>query len=154
MTMIRLGRAAGASALVLAVMASAGCGTIQRVYKGPVVVMPNLCSDLNASIYFERDSAALTREAKALLRGAAAQAESCKFTNVQVYGLSDPVGAPAANIALSERRAEAVTKELARLGFSQVTFKLIAAGSAGSITPSGEIQPLRRRADIIFSAAS
>jgi len=148
-------RIAGAGALVLAMSAMAGCGSLRPPppYTGPMVAMPNPCADLNASIYFERDSAALTREAKDVLRGAAAQAENCRFTTVQVFGLSDPVGAPAANIRLSERRAEAVTQELARLGFTQVTFKLVAAGENGARTLSGEVEPLRRRADIIFSGA-
>lgn len=145
------GPIAGAGALVLAALSAAGCGVIDKPYDGPVVAMANPCADLTASIYFDRDSATLTREAEQVLRGSAAQAESCRFQTVNVYGLSDPVGAPAANIALSKRRAEAVTRELARLGFSAVTFKLVAAGSAGSMTPSGEVQPLRRRADIIFS---
>ena len=146
-------RATGAGALVLAISTTAGCGTLPTPYRGPAVVTPNMCADLSASIYFDRDSAALTREAKELLRGAAAQAESCRFSVVQVYGLSDPVGAPGANIALSERRADVVRKELARLGFGQVTFNLIAGGETGAITPSGEVQPLRRRADVIFSGS-
>jgi peptidoglycan-associated lipoprotein len=141
-------------AIVLALGGVAGCSSLPMPgrYEGPAVVMPNSCENLTASIYFDRDSAALTKDAKALLRAAAAQAESCNFETVEVYGLSDPVGAPAANLALSKRRAEVVTGELAKLGFNEVTFKLLAAGETGAITPTGEVQPLRRRADVIFSA--
>lgn len=142
----------GAGALMLAIAASAGCSVLpEKPYTGPLVTTLNPCADLTASIYFDHDSAALTREAREVLRGAAAQAESCRFSTVNVFGLSDPVGAPAANAALSERRAEAVTQELARLGFNEVTFKLMAAGEIGAIMPGGEVQPLRRRADVIFS---
>ena len=145
-----LGRVARAGAVIVTLTAMAGCGTLRAPYTGPVVSVPDVCADLSATIYFERDSAALTREATAVIRGAAAQAESCHFRNVDVFGLSDPVGSPAANIALSQRRAEAVSKELSRLGFTEVTFKLVAGGDAGAMTASGEVQPLRRRADIVF----
>jgi peptidoglycan-associated lipoprotein len=149
--MRKIGRMAGAGALVLAL---AACGTPPgpSIYKGPVVAATDACSDLTASIYFARDSAALTRDGKAVLQGAAAQAESCNFRDVEIYGLSDPVGAPAANVALSKRRAEVVTAELARLGFAEVTFKLVAAGETGAVMPTGEVEPLRRRVDIIFGA--
>ena len=85
-------------------------------------------------------------------RAIAAQAEACRFNDDNVYGLSDPVGAPAANVALSERRAETVTTELARLGFTEVTFKLVAGGETGAVMPTGDVEPLRRRVDIIFGA--
>ncbi len=139
-----------AGAIALALL-TAGCASIGGGYDGPVVETPDNCSDLTASVYFDRDSASLTRDARQVLRLIAAQAESCRFTEVNVYGLSDPVGAPAANVALSERRADTVQMELARLGFDEVTFKVVAAGEAGAVTPQGEIQPLRRRVDIIFS---
>ena len=149
--MTRLHQIAGLSALTLALAATAGCGVLPKTYRGPAVVTPDQCENLTASIYFDRDSAKLTRDGGQVLRGAAAQAESCRFKTVTVHGLSDPVGSPAANLALSERRAEVVTKELARLGFTAVTFKLLAGGEAGATTASGEVQPLRRRADVTFS---
>jgi outer membrane protein OmpA-like peptidoglycan-associated protein len=137
----------GALALLASGCAANGLGG----YDGPVVAAPDSCIDRTASIYFNRDSATLTTDARQVLRMVAAQAESCQFTEVDVYGLSDPVGAPAANRALSDRRAQAVTSELARLGFDEVTFKLVAAGEEGAMTETGEVRPLRRRVDIIFS---
>lgn len=148
-------RLAGLGALLLVAGVAAGCETIpgsQAPYTGPVVAAPSNCTDATASIYFERDSASLTRDAREVLRAIAAQAEACRFQAVTVYGLSDPVGAPAANVALSKRRAETVTRELAGLGFNEVTFRLVAAGEAGAVMPTGEVQPLRRRVDIIFGA--
>ena len=148
MTKLRL------SATLLAALTVAGCETLgppPQPYTGPVVAMQDTCTDITASIYFERDSAALTRDATQVLRGIAAQAESCGFRTVNVYGLSDTVGTPAANVALSGRRAETVTRELAQLGYNEVTFKLVAAGEAGAAMPTGEVQPMRRRVDIIFS---
>ena len=45
-----------------------------------------------------------------------------------------------------------MTTELARLGFTEVTFKLVAGGETGAVMPTGEVEPLRRRVDIIFGA--
>lgn len=154
--MIRTARARGVAALVLAAAATSGCAGMHRMmrppYSGPMMAMPSSCSNLTVTIYFNRGSYALTREAKEALKIAAAQAESCRFTAVDVYGLSDAVGAPAANIKLSKRRAEAVTGQLATLGFNTVNFKLVAAGEAAAITASGAMEPLRRQADVIFHA--
>ena len=145
---------AGLAAVLMGAAALAACVMPggPPPYTGPVDASPNPCTDITASIYFERDSAALTRDAMQVLRGIAAQAEACRFRNVNVYGLSDPVGAPAANVALSQRRAETVSRELAQLGYTEVTFKLIAAGESGAVMPTGEVEPLRRRVDIIFGA--
>jgi len=155
--MIRTARAGGVAALVLIAAATSGCAgmrqVINRPYSGPVMAMPSNCTDLTATIYFNRGSAVLTREAKDALKIAAAQAESCHFRAVDVYGLSDAVGAPAANLALSKRRAEVVTGTLAQLGFSTVNFKLVAGGEAGAVNVSGAIEPLRRQTDVIFRAA-
>lgn len=153
--MTRLHHLAGVGGALLAAAAMGACQSLpghSQPYAGPIVAAQNTCTDATASIYFEPNSAGLTRDAREVLRAIAAQAEACRFQLVTVYGLTDPVGAPAANVALSERRAEAVTRELSRLGFNEVTFKLVAGGSAGSITPTGEVQPLRRRVDVIFGA--
>ncbi|MGE5500470.1 MAG: OmpA family protein [Ignavibacteriales bacterium] len=144
------------AALVITAAVTSGCASVRDKvhlpYTGPKVMLPNNCTDMTATIYFDRGSATLTRDAKEALKIAAAQAESCGFHAVDVYGLSDAEGAPAANIAISKRRAEAVTRQLASLGFTAVTFKLVAAGEAGAVTPDGEAEPLRRRADVIFRA--
>ena len=152
--MTKLHRMAGLAAMLAGATALAGCETLgpAKPYSGPVVAVADSCTDITASIYFERDSARLNRDAEQVLRAIAAQAEACRFNDVNVYGLSDPVGAPAANVALSERRAETVTTELARLGFTEVTFKLVAGGETGAVMPTGEVEPLRRRVDIIFGA--
>lgn len=111
---------------------------------------PAACDDFSVSIYFDSDSAAVTREARQVLAGAAATARGCTTRNVHVVGLADAVGAPDANLALSKRRAASVTAALARAGFRQVSFEVTAAGDAGAVTGDGEARPLRRRADVRF----
>jgi peptidoglycan-associated lipoprotein len=113
-----------------------------------IEVAPAACEDFTVSIYFERDSAEITREARQVLRGASEMSKGCTAKNVHVVGLADAVGAPDANLALSQRRAGAVSAALAKVGFRNVSFEVTAAGDAGAVTRSGEARPLRRRADV------
>jgi hypothetical protein len=66
---------------------------------------PPACFDTTVAIYFERNSAEVTREAQAVLRSAAQMAKGCTVESVRVVGLADAVGAADANQALSEERA-------------------------------------------------
>lgn len=132
----------GAAALVLS-----GCATVPGFRKAAA---PNPCQDLTVSIYFERDSAAITREARAVLKGAGDMARGCALGQVDVTGLADSVGDPGVNLALSKKRAEAVQGAVQRLGFSTVNFNVGAVGESGAVTASGADRPLRRRADVTF----
>ena len=99
-----------------ALLATAGCAATEgpfRVLRKPVTTAPAVCADFQASLYFDRDSAALTREARMVLDNARAQARDCAVRSVRVVGLADAVGASEANLALSRRRAEAVSQALA-----------------------------------------
>lgn len=130
-------------------VAAAGCASSPwPKSRSQIEALPAACEDFSVSIYFERDSAAVTREARQVLRGAADMAKGCTAKNVHVVGLADAVGAPDANLALSEKRAAAVTGALARVGFRQVSFEVTAGGDAGAVTRDGEARPLRRRADV------
>ena len=141
----------GAAALSLA--ACAETSGPWRTLKKPVAAAGPSCAGFTSSIYFDQDSATLTPEAKMVLSGARAQARGCQVRSVRVIGLADAVGAPAANLALSKRRADAVSSALATHGFGKVDFDLAAVGDAGAVGPSGAATPLRRRADILFDLA-
>jgi len=104
------------------------------------------CEDVNVAIYFEPASAAISREGKAVLRGAATQAKGCTIDRVDVTGLADSVGSSEANMKLSERRAAMVTKTLNGFGLKDV--RVTAAGDSGALTPTGAAAPLRRRAEV------
>lgn len=132
----------GAAALVLG-----GCGTVSRIGRAAV---PNLCQDLTVSIYFKQDSAAITREAQAALRGAGEMARGCALGQVDVTGLADSLGDPEANLVLSKKRADAVRAAVERLGFNTVNFSVGAVGERGATTASGADRPLRRRTDVTF----
>lgn len=140
-------------ALSGAVLALGACAETQgpwRTLRKPVAAATPVCDNFQSSVYFEQDSAALTKEARMVLSGAQAQARGCTVTSVRVLGLADAVGAPQANLALSKRRAETVTSALSKVGFSKVDIDAAAAGDAGAVAASGAANPLRRRADILF----
>jgi outer membrane protein OmpA-like peptidoglycan-associated protein len=130
----------------------AGCAsTSGPKSRSQIVKMAPSCEDFAVQIYFETQSASLTNEARAVLKGAESLATGCKVASVRVVGLADAKGGgPDSNLALSEQRAATVTRALAKMGLRDVAFDVGAAGDAGAITRDGEARPLRRRADIRF----
>lgn len=124
-----------------------GCATVQDA-RARLVRAPARCVDQTVQIYFEPQSAALTREGRLVIDQAAADARGCRVTAVDVVGLADAAGAPDANLELSRRRAEAVAQALAANGLPPAEFRVGAAGQAGAVTPDGRAAPLRRRADV------
>ncbi len=131
----------------------AGCASSNPWPKSrsQIVQMAPACEDFAVQIYFETESAALTNEARSLLKGAEAMTKGCKVASVRVIGLADAKGGgPDSNLALSKKRADTVTRALSKMGLKAVDFEVGAAGDAGAITGNGEARPLRRRADIKF----
>jgi peptidoglycan-associated lipoprotein len=144
------GPAAGGAILALSLgLALGGCantsGGRERIVRAPV-----RCADQTVQIYFEAKSAEVTKEGRAVIVAAAAQARPCKVASVEVLGLTDAVGAADANLELSKRRAESVTAALDAAGLPVGEFKLTALGETGATTADGRARPLRRRADIVL----
>jgi len=121
--------------------------------RSQIVTTAPACEDFAVEIYFERDSAEVTSEARSVLRSAGALTKGCKVDSVRVLGLADAVGTADLNLQLSKQRATAVTDALAKAGFRNVEFDVTAAGDTGSVTGLGEARPLRRRADVRFDLA-
>jgi outer membrane protein OmpA-like peptidoglycan-associated protein len=120
---------------------------------GQLVKAPAHCVDQAVQIYFDADSAELTREGRMVIHQAAGAAAGCRVASVEVIGLADAQGAPNANLELSKRRAAAVAAVLEADGLPAAEFKVGAAGQAGAVTPEGKAAPLRRRADVILHLA-
>ncbi len=118
--------------------------------KGPLIQSASTCADFTQAIYFEAGAAAVTHPAERLLSLAAARSRGCAVTGVAVVGLADAQGDSAANLALSQRRADAVKAALHRHGFDKVDIQTVAAGDAGAQTDAGQNRPVRRRADVTF----
>jgi outer membrane protein OmpA-like peptidoglycan-associated protein len=125
----------------------AACNTVHMPGGPKPAGVANLCEDFTVSIYFDQGTYRMTREGKAVLDSAAGRARGCTIGVVQVTGLADAVGAPDANLQLSERRAASVTQALNRLGFKDV--RVAADGETGAQTMNGADRPLRRRADVV-----
>ncbi|MDO8799277.1 OmpA family protein [Phenylobacterium sp.] len=145
-------RGLGAAVLVVAVL-GAGCTTMTSA-RDRIVKREASCADVTVDIYFEPDSAEVTREGRAVLRAAADQAKGCQVDKVLVLGLADAAGAPAANLELSKQRATSVTKALTATGLPAGEIDLAAAGQSGSVTASGDNRPLRRRADVTLKLST
>ncbi len=145
-------RGLGGAVLVVAIL-GAGCTTLTSG-RDRIVKREASCQDVTVDIYFEPDSAAVTKEGRAVLRAAADQAKGCQIDKVTVLGLADAAGVAAANLELSKQRAASVSKALAATGLPAAEFDLSAAGQAGSVTASGDNRPLRRRADVTLKLST
>ncbi|UTP40022.1 OmpA family protein [Phenylobacterium sp. LH3H17] len=131
---------------LVAGLATAGCAT--RAGRDRIVTATSRCEDVTVQVYFEPDSAQITSEGRAVLAQASTQAKTCRVDRVTVLGLADAAGAPAANLELSKRRAASVSEALAATGLPTAEVDLTAAGQSGATTRTGDLQPLRRRADV------
>jgi peptidoglycan-associated lipoprotein len=90
-------------------------------------------SEVNSTITFEFNSAALTPEAQTVLREQANWIRQFPEIRFRVYGHTDLVGSNAYNKALGLRRAQAVVAYLGSLGVS--TSRLEAVASFGETQP-------------------
>lgn len=145
-----------AVSLAAAALALAACQSARppAPSKGPLIVSASPCVDFTQTLYFEAGSAAVTRPAERLLALAASRSRGCMVTGVAVVGLADSPGDKAANLTLSQLRADAVKASLHRLGFDRVDIQTVAAGDTGAMTMSGQDKPVRRRADVTFHVSA
>ncbi|WP_061170019.1 OmpA family protein [Caballeronia hypogeia] len=102
---------------------------------------------LDGKTNFDFDSAALTLNAKALLERLVAESQGAKFAAVTVEGFTDSSGSDAYNLALSERRAQAVLDYLRDRGLSADRFLAKGYGRANPVasnaTASGRAENRR-----------
>lgn len=137
---------------VLGLVALSACSTV-RDARQRLVREPRACQDVTVPVYFEPNVAQLTPDGRRVIAAAARSARPCRVQGVSVMGLADAAGEPAANLELSKRRAAAVADAIMKAGLPEATFELAAAGQAGAVTSSGEVAPVRRRADITLKLA-
>lgn len=103
-------------------------------------------------IYFDINSASLTARARELVGEAAQAARAGGTARLEVNGHTDRSGTPAANRALSRRRAEAVAAELRRQGIRREDIAITAFGESQPAVPTrdGVREPQNRRVEIII----
>ena len=109
---------------------------------------------ISSDVLFEFDSATLTPAAAAHL---ARLAERLKGSKVEIGGFTDSLGAPAYNRKLSQRRADTVKDELARLGATGLTAR--GYGESRPVAPNeinGKDNPEgraeNRRVELVFGS--
>jgi peptidoglycan-associated lipoprotein len=135
-------------ALVLApILALAGCTTMTSP-RDRIVQPAATCQDAVIPIYFQTGAAGLTADSRRVIAAEAQRARGCEVNSVSVVGLADAAGEPAANLELSQRRAQSVTAAIAAAKLPAAQFEVVAAGQAGAVTAQGQAAPLRRRAEI------
>lgn len=89
---------------------------------------------LNTDVLFALNKAKLSAKAKSLLQGVAKQINSASTTTIKVDGYTDNSGNDAINNPLSQRRAEAVAKELKSLVTRKgVTYQTAGHGSGDPV---------------------
>jgi len=135
------------STVAVIALSLAACATV-RIARDRIVRRAPICADQTVQIYFEPESAEVTKEGGAVLAAAAGNRRMCEVTAVEVVGLSSATGGADSNLELSRKRAQAVTAILVAQGLPSADFKLSAAGQAGATTDEGQARPLRRRVDV------
>lgn len=131
----------------------AGCTTMPRS-RDAIVKSPQACQDVTIPVYFEPDVAVVTPEGRRVIASQAAQARRCHVEAVTILGLADAAGDPTANLALSKARAASVSEALVKAGLPAAELDLTAVGQAGSLTPNGQVRPVRRRADVTLKLSA
>jgi peptidoglycan-associated lipoprotein len=142
-------RRASAALALAAAVAVAGCaqmrGARDRI-SGMVDATP--CENVSTTVYFESGSADLSEPARQIVAESAKMVGNCRVGELHLVGLADPAGAPAANVELSNRRAQSVLDAYVAQGLNVPRFHIVAAGERGARAPSGIVEPIRRRVEV------
>lgn len=139
-----------AAALVAGLSA---CASGQGPARETIVAAPSDCRPQTFEVYFADGEARLTGTARQVIGMTATHLQGCDIQRVQVIGLADASGAASLNQSLSRRRATAVAEALAATGWPTPVFEVAAAGSQGAEVAPGVAEPLRRRTEVIVTAA-
>lgn len=106
----------------------------------------------NFIVFFDWDQSAITAEALAILRDAAATAQRVGPVRIVATGHADRSGTTDYNLGLSERRAIAVRGQLQQLGINPTTVATFARGESDPLvlTPDGVREPQNRRVELVL----
>ena len=140
---------AGLCASVLAVTACAPSNTIKT--REDLVTSVN-CLPQRFEVYFTEGRATLTPAALQAISMTAERLQGCQVRSVSVTGLSSATGSSAANLNLSEQRAQAVSAAMSNAGWPAPVFDVQAVGDEGARTGNVS-EPLRRRTEVVVDAA-
>jgi len=129
-----------------------GCASMKPAT--PLVTTAAVCQPQRFEVYFADSQAGLTRPAHQAIAMRADRLKGCDIRSVKVMGLADARGGAAANLSLSERRAQSVVEALAATGWPAPVFEVEAVGDEGATTAAGVREPLRRRTEVLVDAVA
>lgn len=103
-------------------------------------------------VFFDFDRSDLTIEAVDILKKVVDNAKKGKVTSLEVTGHADRAGSDKYNMRLSQRRADAVKKQLIRLGLPGSEITTVAKGERQPLVPTkdGVREPQNRRVEILY----
>jgi outer membrane protein OmpA-like peptidoglycan-associated protein len=147
---MRFARIVAAAALIASLSA---CASGRGPAREAIVATPSDCKPQTFEVYFAEGEARLTGTARQVIGMTATHLQGCDIQRVQVIGLADASGPASLNQNLSQRRATAVAEALAAAGWPTPVFEVAAAGGQGATVAPGVSEPLRRRTEVMVTAA-
>ena len=102
-------------------------------------------------VYFGFDKATLDASARRVVAEAADEYKRTGAAQIAVTGYADKAGRPAYNQRLSERRAEAVRRELERLGVPSSAVQVAAEGENDPAVPTADGVPEARNRRVVIA---
>ena len=102
-------------------------------------------------VYFGFNKATLDASARQVVAEAADEYKRTGAAQINVTGYADKAGRPAYNQRLSERRAEAVRRELERLGVQTSAVQLAAEGENDPAVPTADGVPEARNRRVVIA---
>ena len=104
------------------------------------------------SVYFDYDSYAVREDAKAVVENHSAYLNKNKARKILIQGNTDERGGTEYNLALGQKRAEAVRKAMSSMGVSESQIEAVSLGKEKpKATGSNEAAwAENRRADIVY----
>jgi OmpA-OmpF porin, OOP family len=115
------------------------------------VPLPGQIGPGQFAVSFDSGKATLTPEDKQVIGQAAEAYRQTNGAQITLTGHTDTVGSPASNLELSQKRADAVAKELMRLGVPRTAITTAGRGEEQLLVPTanGVNDPHNRQVEIV-----
>ena len=131
----------------------AGCAS-PKAAEAPKAANPAACAPRQMVFYFgswETDLNALSMQE---INAVQTSLKDCRIEWVRIVGMAGAPGDAAANIEVSQKRAENVAAALEKGGWPRSAFVLEAKGEDGATTSDGLDKPMRRRVEVSVNASA
>ena len=149
--MTQTGKILRAAVATLALAAVAGCAQQQAWQPPPVAAAtsPELAGAWY-QVYFDTNSSAINARGQLIVKNVAYVVANAGPTRVTVIGKTDRIGAPPANMALSQQRADAVRDALIASGVpaDHIDTSWTGQGSQQVATAGDTAEPRNRVVDV------